>query len=416
MNYMKELKCLVCGRSYDPKQIDYTCPSCGPEGNLSVIYDYEMLRKSWQKEDLLTNKDYTIWRYLPLLPIQNPIFIPPGMVGATPLYHFPPLAEKYGCADLAFKDEGRNPTASLKDRPSSLAVVKAQEKNASVVTCASTGNAASSLSCACASVGLACVIFVPERTPKAKLAQLLVYGARVIMVKGSYDQAFDLCLKASERFGWYSRNTGYNPYMREGKKTFALELCEQLNWTAPDKVFVSVGDGNTLSGGWKGFTELYHLGWIDKLPQMIAAQAEGASPIVKAFRDNGNPEPMEANTIADSIAVGRPRDGMAALKAIRESQGDALSVSDSEILDSLKLLARETGIFAEPSAAAAYAGFLKYAREGNLSTEEKVSVIISGSGLKDIEGAMKSVSETPLLLSPDEKELDKLEGLDLNPS
>jgi len=412
MNYMKELKCLVCGRSYDPRQIDYTCPSCGLEGNLTVIYDYESLRKSWQKEDLLTNKDYTIWRYLPLLPVQNPIFIPPGMVGATPLYHFSALAEKYGCGDIAIKDEGRNPTASLKDRPSVMAIVKAQEKNASVVTCASTGNAASSLACACASVGLPCVIFVPERTPKAKLAQLLVFGAKVIMVRGSYDQAFDLCLQASERFGWYSRNTGYNPYLREGKKTFALELCEQLNWTAPDKVFLSVGDGNTLSGGWKGFTELYHLGWIPKLPKMIAIQAEGASPVTKAFQSGGNIEPEVAQTLADSIAVGRPRDGRAALKAIRESEGEALTVTDTEILNALKQLARETGIFAEPSAAAAYAGFLKYAEAGKLAPEERVAIMITGSGLKDIDGAMKSVSESPLLIEPEEKELDKLAGLE----
>jgi threonine synthase len=412
MNYMKELKCLVCGRSFDPRQIDYTCPSCGLEGNLTVIYDYESLRKSWQKEDLLTNKDYTIWRYLPLLPVQNPIFIPPGMVGATPLYHFSSLAEKYGCGDVAIKDESRNPTASLKDRPSVMAVVKAQEKNASVVTCASTGNAASSLACACASVGLPCVIFVPERTPKAKLAQLLVFGAKVIMVRGSYDQAFDLCLQASDRFGWYSRNTGYNPYLREGKKTFALELCEQLNWTAPDKVFLSVGDGNTLSGGWKGFTELYHLGWIPKLPKMIAIQAEGASPVTKAFQSGGNIEPEVAQTVADSIAVGRPRDGRAALKAIRESEGDALTVTDTEILNALKQLARETGIFAEPSAAAAYAGFLKYAEAGKLAPEERVAIMITGSGLKDIDGAMKSVSESPLLIEPEEKELDKLAGLE----
>jgi threonine synthase len=412
MNYMKELKCLVCGRSYDPRQIDYTCPSCGLEGNLTVIYDYESLRKSWQKEDLLTNKDYTIWRYLPLLPVQNPIFIPPGMVGATPLYHFSALAEKYGCGDIAIKDEGRNPTASLKDRPSVMAIVKAQEKNASVVTCASTGNAASSLACASASVGLPCVIFVPERTPKAKLAQLLVFGAKVIMVKGSYDQAFDLCLRASDRFGWYSRNTGYNPYLREGKKTFALELCEQLNWTAPDKVFLSVGDGNTLSGGWKGFTELYHLGWIPKLPKMIAIQAEGASPVAKAFQSGGTIEPEIAETVADSIAVGRPRDGRAALKAIRESEGDALTVTDTEILNGLKQLARETGIFAEPSAAAAYAGFLKYAEAGKLAPEERVAIMITGSGLKDIDGAMKSVSEAPMLIEPDEKELDRLAGLE----
>ncbi len=408
MHYITRLQCTVCEKEYDPKDVEYTCPACGNNGNLTVLYDYHLVKKGWHKEDLLTNRDFTIWRYLPLLPIQNPSHIPPVQVGWTPLYQFPKLAKEYGCADLIIKDDGRNPTASFKDRPSVIAVAKALEKKAQVITCASTGNAASSLAGACASVGLPSVIFVPQTAPQAKITQLLVYGAKVVMVKGTYDQAFDLSLKATEKFGWYSRNTGFNPYTREGKKTVAFELCEQLMWQVPDKIIISVGDGNIISGAWKGFLELKEIGWIDHLPHMYAVQAEGASPVVKAIQ-SGNPIVEEnAQTVADSISVGNPRDGLNAVKAVTNSGGKGITVTDKEILDAIPALAQKTGIFAEPAASAAYAGFLKLAQAGEFKTDDKAAVLITGNGLKDISGAMKSVSTKPILIEADERELDKI--------
>ncbi|MBN2541285.1 threonine synthase [bacterium] len=408
MSNILYLECVTCGKRYAPSKIDYTCPACGDiEGTLEVVYDHERIKRDFTKETLKGSRVYSHWRYLPILPVDRPELIPPLRVGFTPLYHAVKLGKELGLSDLYLKDEGLNPSASMKDRASSVFVVKALEKGATSVTAASTGNAASSLAAFAAPAGLETNIFVPETAPRAKVAQLLVYGANVIMVKGTYDQAFNLCREAAETWRWYCRNTAINPYLAEGKKTAALEICEQLNWDAPDRVFVSVGDGCVISGLWKGFRDFYELGFIDKLPQMVGVQAEGAAPLVKAFNENKRlTESIIPDTIADSISVGTPRDQVKALKAVRESHGAMVPVSDDEILDAIKEIAQGSGVFGEPAGVASYAGLKKMTAQGLIDSNEKIVVMITGNGLKDIDSAMKSTTAKPIIVEPDMKSLE----------
>jgi len=251
------------------------------------------------------------------------------------------------------------------------------------------------------------IIFVPETAPSAKIAQLLVFGASVIAVKGSYDDAFDLSVKATEKYGWYSRNSGYNSYTREGKKTCSYEICEQLGWKCPDKIFVPVGDGNLISGMWKGFVDLYELGFIDRLPQLISCQAENMDAINRAFESDGVIRPVKGKTVADSISVSFPHDGDAALKAIKESGGFAISVSDEQIIQAIPELARATSVFGEPSGVAPFAALQRAVSTNRIAEDEKIIILMSGNGLKDINSAMKSV-KGPITIDPDIRELEKL--------
>jgi threonine synthase len=402
------LKCVSCGQEYQLAEIDYTCPRCGPLlGTLDVPYDYPAIRKHLTRESLKQNCDFTHWRYLPLLPISKPQFIQPLAVGWTPIYRAMNLEKEWGMNAIWVKDDGRNPTASYKDRASSVAVVKALEKGAKVVTAASTGNAASSWSAFTALAKLKTYIFVPQNAPKAKLAQLLLYGATVLQVNGSYDDAFDLCCQAAEKWGWYNRSTAINPYLGEGKKTGAFEICEQLNWQVPDYVFVAVGDGCILQGTWKGFKEFYEIGLIDRLPKIIGVQAEGASPLVKAWLSGETQaKPIQAKTVADSISVGVPRDQVKALRAVRESEGMFVAVSDEEILSAISILARKVGVLAEPAGATALAGLKKLVEIGVCGEHDRVVVMVTGHGLKDIDGVMKAVAQKPIAV---EKTLEDVE-------
>jgi threonine synthase len=221
-----------------------------------------------------------------------------------------------------------------------------------------------------------------------------------MMVKGTYDEAFDLCLEAAREYGWYSRNTAYNPYMSEGKKTAALELCEQLEWEAPDRIFVSVGDGCIIGGLWKGLRDLQALGFIECMPRLVGVQAEGSAPLVRAWED-GTEEivPVMPDTLADSIAVGNPRDRVKALRGVRETGGRYVAVKDEEILEAMRLLGREAAVFAEPAGAAGFAGLLKLVREGEIELEERITVLVTGSGLKDVDSAIRAVGE-PELIEP----------------
>ena len=406
MENIKTLKCIKCGKEHTVSEGKYTCTACG--GNLQVVYDYEKIKTRLTKEAFRANDDRSIWRYKELLPVSDLKFAPPVQIGWTPLYNAGKMAKQLGIRNVYIKDDGRNPSASFKDRAGAIAVAHAREIGETVITTASTGNAASSLSCLTASIGMKTVIFVPKTAPAAKIAQLLVFGAEVIMVNGTYDDAFDLCLKASAEYGWYNRSTGINPYTREGKKTCAFEICEQLGWNVPDKVFVSVGDGNIISGLWKGFTDFYKIGLIDRLPKLVAVQAEHSNA-VKLAVDKGNDEiaAVSGETVADSISVSIPRDGMAAARAVLESKGFAVSVADSEILAGIPKVARGAGVFAEPAAAAAYAGLEKAVKEGKVSPEDSVAVVITGNGLKDVNSAMKAVGK-PHLINPNMEELKKL--------
>ena len=405
------LRCITCGSSYGPEELDYTCPRCGPRrGTLEVLYDYSKVKRGFTRESLSRSQNYTIWRYLPILPVEDERFIQPLRVGWTPLYRFETLAKEYGVQELYIKDDGLNPTASYKDRASAIAVIKAQEKGKKIITCASTGNAASSLAGFAANTDLTTIIFVPKSAPQAKIAQLLIYGAKVLAVEGSYDQAYDLCLEATERYGWYNRSAAINPYLVEGKKTGALEIAEQLDWEVPDLVLVPVGDGSVISGIYKGFHDLLELGFIEAIPRIIGVQAQGADPIRRAFaRYSGNEvkiEDQEAKTLADSIAVGKPRDIVKAVKYVSQAKGSFITVSDQEILDAISELARRTGIFAEPAAAAAYAGFLSLAGRGSLGRDKRVVVMITGNGLKDIAAARRVAGE-PYSIKPNIAEVER---------
>lgn len=392
MHNVLGLKCTGCGREFEPHGMHYVCDRCGK--NLDVVYDYGAIRKKLTRETLAENTDFSVWRYWDLYPLKDYSTIMPLAIGWSPLYRAEALGHLFGMQKLFLKDDGRNPSASFKDRASSVAVAKAVELGFDKICGASTGNAASSTACLCASIGLSPIIFVPETAPKAKIAQLLIFGARVFAVKGSYDDAFDLCLEATAEYGWYNRNTGYNPYTREGKKSCSFEICEQLNWEVPDFVLVPVGDGNIISGIWKGFKDLHGVGLISSLPALIAVQSEKSSAVADAVNGDGVIRPVKATTVADSISVDLPRDGDMAVRAVKESKGMAVTVSDQEILDAIPLLARTGGIFAEPAGATSVAGLKKLIAGGKLKGSERVVCLITGNGLKDVDTAMKIAGKT----------------------
>jgi threonine synthase len=300
-----------------------------------------------------------------------------------------------------------NPTGSLKDRASAVAVVKALEKGMEIIGCSSTGNAASSLAGNAARMGVKTVIFVPERAPTGKVAQLLIYGARVISVSGNYYQTFELSEQAIDRWGWYNRNCAINPHLVEGKKTVSLEIAEQLNWNVPDWVAVSVGDGCTIGGVYKGFYDLLQLGLIEKIPRILGVQAEGCCPFYTAWAESQPLRPAEENTLADSIAVGVPRNPVKALNAVKYSGGAWITVTDQEILAAMKSLGSSEGVFGEPAGVTGLAGLKKALVKGIMKGRERAAAIATGSGLKDIQNALKAAGE-PIRVQPDFRELEKI--------
>jgi len=397
------LHCPRCGLDSPPKAGTYVCPKCG--ANLLVDYDWDAAKKSLTREGLAANADRTIWRYLPILPVASALEGPP--VGGTPLVEAKKLACELGLKRLLIKDDGKNPSASFKDRASAVAVQHARELGYEMVTGASTGNAASATAVLSASVGMKARIFVPKAAPRAKIAQLVTFGAEVLAVDGTYDQAFDLCLEATRRWGWYNRNTGFNPYTREGKKTVSLEIVEALGFTVPDLVVVPVGDGNIISGVWKGFVEAKKLGLVDRLPRLLAAQAEGSASIVNAFHGDGVIRAVKGDTVADSISVSVPRDGEIAVKALRESEGIGVTVSDDDILAAIPALARGSGIFGEPAAATGLAALKKARAQGLIDADWTVVMLNTGNGLKDINAAIKVAAE-PRVIAADPAVLEGL--------
>jgi len=394
---ISNFKCVSCGSEYEIEPFRYQCDCIE---NLDIIYNYDLISRSWSKQVLAKNSDRSHWRYLPLLPIKDAPKNPSIQVGGTPLISFPEIANKFQIANFYIKDDTRNPSGSLKDRASDIGIQHATEIGEETIVAASTGNAAASLAALSAFYGKKAVILAPASAPKAKLTQILQYGATLILVKGSYDDAFDLSMKVVEKFGWYSRSTGINPVLSEGKKTVALETAEQLDWNVPDKVFVPVGDGCIIGGVYKGFFDLHQLGWISRIPKIIAVQAEDSAAIVTALMHDRSIEPVKAKTIADSISVDMPRDGMKAIRAVRKSGGFGVTVTDDEILSAQKDLAFSSGIFAEPAASATYAGFLKALNNGKVKKSDEIVILITGSGLKDIPAAQKKIS-IPDPITPD---------------
>lgn len=392
MGTVTQLSCVICGKTYRENAALYTCPACGELATLRVSYDYDAARKALTRESLAARPLVDPWRYLPLLPLQASSVSIPLRVGATPLYPAPRLRQALGLERLWVKDDTVGPSGSLKDRASAVAILKALEFGYEVIATASTGNAAASLACLSASLGTRCHIFVPESAPAAKMVQLLAFGAEVLPVQGTYDDAFQLCIEACREFGWYNRNTGYNPYTVEGKKTVSMEIVEQLCWEPPDLVVVPVGDGCILSGAWKGFVDFKRIGLIDRLPRLVAAQAEGSQAIKQAFEGDAVIRPVRPTTIADSISVSLPRNGIMALQDLRASGGSAVAVSDAEMLDAMKLLGRTSGIFGEPAGVAALAALIKLRSRREISSNERVVILVTGAGLKDVEAGRKAVT------------------------
>ena len=402
-------QCSVCKQEYGPEDVVYTCPKDG--GNLDIVLDYDRLHGQ-VIDKLIQAEEPSLWRYLPLLPVADPggRGTPLRAVGCTPMFSSSRLSDDLGLKNLWVKDESRNPSASFKDRASAVVVVRAREIGAEVIVTASTGNAGAALAGMAAAVGHKAVIFAPKTAPTAKIAQLLVYGAKVLLVDGNYDAAFDLSIAASKEFDWYCRNTGYNPFTAEGKKTAAFEIWEtlyvgnkELNlWgkhgiDKPLNIFVSVGDGNIISGLHKGFKDLAALGLIDPMPKLFGIQSDQSAAIANAYR-TGKEEinPVNATTRADSISVDMPRDGLRALRAATETGGMYLTIPDEAILNAIGDLGK-AGIFAEPAGAAAYAGLKKAVRSGYIYSEDLVVVINTGSGLKDVKAAIQVVANAPII-------------------
>eukprot|EP00033_Pygsuia_biforma_P004180 GCRY01004587.1.p1 GENE.GCRY01004587.1~~GCRY01004587.1.p1 ORF type:complete len:425 (-),score=106.81 GCRY01004587.1:34-1308(-) len=405
VGFVTKLVCCQCGSEYKPEDVPYTCPKCGEEGLLEVQYDYAAIKEDIQKNGFSTEKG--MWRYRQFLPIDREAEAPGVLVGQTPLYCADRVAKKYGLGKVYIKDDGRNPTASLKDRASSLLAAKGKHEKRGILTTASTGNAGAAMAAMCACLEHPCVIFVPKSAPIAKITQLLVYGASVILVDGTYDDACVMCAEATKKYGWYCRTTGFNPYTCEGKKTVSFEFCEQLAalngksegcFEVPDWVAVSIGDGNIIKGIHRGLEDLYGAGLISKIPKLLGCQAEGSAVVYETFH-SGSEEivPNPSTTLADSIAAGKPQDGLRAVRAVRASGGTVVKVTDEEIVRAIPELARLTGVFAEPAASCTYAGLQTAVKSGVVGPSDSVLLVITGNGLKDVATAQKSVAAAPVV-------------------
>lgn len=396
MGKVKSLKCRECGREYPPIKI-YACEKCF--GPLDVIYDYDSIELD---KNSFINSPRTLWRYFELLPINDKSNIIDISAGLTPLIRSKNLARFLGLKDLFIKNDTVNPTYSFKDRPASVAVSKALEFNAKAVGCASTGNLAAATAAHATKAGLPCYIFIPADIELNKVAQASIYGARLIAVKGTYDDANRLAAHAAELYDWAFVNINIRPYYVEGSKTLAFEVLEQMSWSAPDHVIVPVGSGALLCAISKGFKEFERIGLIESSKVRITgAQGQGCAPIVDAFKSNSDYiTPVEdPKTIAKSLAIGDPGDGIYTLKTIRETGGYAESANDKEIVDAIKLLAKTEGIFTEPAGAVTIAVLKKLIDNGEISSDESIVCYITGNGLKTTEVIAGSISK-PILVEP----------------
>ena len=394
-------QCSICGKTFSTGYKGYVCDSCG--GNLNVVLDYEQIRKTVSPEKIFSSIERSLWRYLPLLPVDDPGFEGTALhsAGYTPVYKSADLARKSGVGNLWIKDEGRNPTASFKDRASSILIARAKEIGAETIATASTGNAGAALAGMAAASQWKAVIFAPKTAPQAKIAQLLVFGARVILVDGNYDSAFDLSVEACDKYGWYCRNTGYNAFTAEGKKTAAFEIWEQViskqRSEKPLNIFVSVGDGNIISGIHKGFKDLHEIGWLPVMPRIFGVQSEKSAAIYNAWAEKSETiTPVNATTIADSISVDLPRDGVHAVRAASETNGAYIAIPDESIYEGISELGK-IGVFAEPAGATAFAGMKKAAADGLIGADDDVLVVNTGSGLKDVRSAMIAAGQAPVI-------------------
>lgn len=401
-------RCITCGSEYDSKEIIYLCRDCNPSysntelppsGVLKVLYDYHSIAHTLPADPKLACNVLSEQAFLPLLPLTSITSFPPLRIGQTPLFRYQAGKPRMRLPGLFIKDDGLNPTFSFKDRASALVSAFARERGIDTIVAASTGNAGSSIAGICASQGQKAVVMVPETAPPAKLAQIVMYGARIVPVKGSYDEAYDLSVAVSNRFGWYNRNTAYNPLTVEGKKTVAFEMFAQCGYKVPDRIFVSAGDGVIVSGIYKGFEDLMMLQLSDHMPVVVVVQAEGSDNLVRNLNQTGFVT-RKGTTIADSICVDVPRNFYMARQYIHSYNGEPITVCDDAIIEAISVLAKNTGVFTEPASAAAFAGYLQYHRQGKCNIREQNVVLLTGSGLKDLK-AISAIIKIPQAIKPD---------------
>lgn len=393
--------CVVCGRHYDTRYDGFVCADCGIDGILDATYE----RDAGVAELVRAGGGDTargLWRFAPLLPVVPAAIHPAWAVGGTTPLPAPRLAAHLGLRSLVIKDDTGLPSCSLKDRAAAVALARARQLGLDHLACASTGNAAASLAVLASRGGFRSTIFVPAAAPRGKLAQLLLHGATVIRVDGTYDQAFDVSLVEIARHRWYSRNCAHNPLLVEGKKTAALELAWDLTrgfaspGGLPDVVLVPVGDGCIVSATAKAFLELKDLGLVDRVPRVVGVQAAGAAPLAQAWARAGGGQaaltgaqvraaiaPVTAQTIADSISVGIPRNRVKAWRCVAATNGAFVAVGDDVIIATIKDLAARAGVFAEPSGAAGLAGLTAAREAGLIGPGDRVAALVTGHGLKD---------------------------------
>jgi threonine synthase len=379
-SHIVKLECVLCGATYTSGSVSYTCQNCGPQGTLLVHYDYDQIRWNFHAE----SRDPSIRRYRAFLPISYGQRLSPLISGGTPFYQVERLRKHLGLRNLWLKDETRNPSGSLKDRGAFVAVALAGERQ---LVLASTGNAAMALAIQAAAVGLSCNLLLPQRGARAAPAALVLTGARVFEVEGSYEDAFELSVEAANKFGWYNVNTGYNPYIVEGLKTIGLEIAEQLGQAAPDAILVPTGDGGLISAIYRAFEDLRHLGMVKGMPRLIAVQSEGAPALVRALEEGASLRAYPVSTEAASLAVALPHNGAMAVRHIRESGGSGIVVSDEALREAQQELARLTGVVTEPAGAAGSAALRQLLAEGKIERNDRVVLVASGEALRSTEAS-----------------------------
>ena len=384
MPFVEGLRCRECARPY-PAEALHVCEWCF--GPLEVVYDYEAVARTISRERIAAGP-HSIWRYADLLPAR-----PEGAVdlgaGFTPLVRADRLAAELGLGELWIKNDTLNPTGSFKDRVVSVALTKAREFGFKVAACASTGNLANSVAAHAAHAGMQSVVCIPADLETAKVVTTAVFGGQLVAVEGNYDDVNRLCAElAGEHPTWAFVNVNVRTYYAEGSKTLAFETAEQLGWETPDHVVVPIASGSQLTKIAKGFKELYAVGLLDHEPhvRVSGAQAEGCSPVATAFADGTDlVRPVKPNTIAKSLAIGNPADGVYALEAVRSSGGSMDSVTDAEVIAGIRLLAQTEGIFAETAGGVTIATLAKLAARGVVRPDERVVAYVTGNGLKTVE-------------------------------
>jgi threonine synthase len=407
---MVHQECINCKTTYGIDEIVYFCSKCGDI--LEIKFDSNELASAFNESDW-KKKPLSVWRYRDFMPIHEATKIVTLGEGGTGLHRSEHLGQEIGLKNLYVKNEGENPTGSFKDRGMTIGVTKAVELGARHVICASTGNTSASLAAYAARAGIKCTVLIPSgKIAYGKLSQAMIHGAKVIQVRGNFDQALEFVLKLAEKHKDIYLLNSINPFRIEGQKSLGFEICEQLDNEAPDRIVIPVGNAGNISAVWKGMTEFHKIGYIKKLPKMTGIQAAGSAPIAQAIKTGSNQivPVSHPETVATAIRIGAPVSWKKAIKAIRESKGTAEMVSDEEILDAQKILARIEGIFVEPASASSIAGLKKLVKSGVIDKDERVVCITTGHGLKDPDTAIKQ-SEKPIEVDAEMSAIENALGL-----